>query len=200
MTGASAWLLSAVALALVATTCSFSVGPMGSTLRLRRGVQLGNSVCTSTRRSVRPAGCRASSASSSSSDGQESDDSGPRTPPPNFNPEKMVFAPGKSRYEQFYTAQGQGGDAVDASSTEVPSPDGGGDGEGHGSNPFFIGYEDGLLQSLLDVHTTNYGERSESDADEPQAPSGSGMGGLQDLIMGICEEVDLEKEKDGKSK
>ena len=195
MPSASTWLISVLALAAATCSFSYSFGSVGSSLRLRRGLHLGASGCSSTCRSVRTVACRASSSSSAD---QESDD-GPKFAPPNINPENLLFAPGKSRYEQFYTGkEGQGSDAVDASSTEVPLPDGEGGEEGRGSNPFFIGYEDGLLQSLLDVHTANYGERPDVNDEEPSPPAASGMGGLQELIMGICEEEDLKREGESK--
>ena len=111
--------------------------------------------------------------------------------PPNFNPEKFVFGPGKSRYEQFYTKQGVSDDAIDASAATLPSTQG----DESGTNPFFVGYEDDVLQSLWNVHKTNYGERSADSSDEEKLPAaGPAMGGLHELVMGIVEEQDSKKE------
>jgi hypothetical protein len=123
-------------------------------------------------------------------------------PPPAFDPRVMLpptgLKPTKSRYESFYREKsGEEGEAIDVSSHQ----EGAGD-EEPPTNPFFVGYDMKDLGFIWDVHLNTVGERpsggeekSESSSTEPSSLGG----GLHDLILDICNEVDAEK-KNGSDK
>jgi len=124
-------------------------------------------------------------------------------------PEGQFGRPGVSRYENFY--EDGGNNAIEAEAKDV------GDQSEQATNPFFVGYEAEELAMLWDVHTANFGERTDAGAEKdisnkemnfdqgtdaefeiaalplPLGGSKPLKMGLHELILEACREADEEK-------
>ncbi len=114
----------------------------------------------------------------------------------------MFGRPGVSRYEDFY--KDSTNNAIEAESKVF------GDQSEQATNPFFVGYEVEELAMLWDVHTANYGKRTDDEAEKSDKgnnflldkdagfdtlplPHGGTKMGLHELILDACREADEEK-------
>jgi hypothetical protein len=121
-----------------------------------------------------------------------------KTPPP-FDPSVLLppmgLKPTKSRYEAFYAKSGPQEEAIDVDGQPDVQE---GEQDEPPTNPFFVGYDMKELGFVWDVHLNTVGERpSDARKEEGEAGTGSLGGGLHDLILGICDEVDAEKKNQG---
>ena len=116
--------------------------------------------------------------------------------------------PDVSRYENYY--KDSGNNAIDADAKVVD------DQSEQATNPFFVGYEVEELAMLWDVHTANFGERTDDEAGKDTSNAGANSAkdtdarigidalplpggtnplkmGLHELILEACREADEEK-------